>query len=213
MPRRRRYFPENVTVHVHQRGNNRIDMFLDTRDRVQFLMSLLDASRAYGVAIHTWVLMSNHFHLLATPAKRDSVPRMMQQVGRRYVPYFNERSQRTGSLWEGRYRAHLVDSDEYWFRCARYVELNPVRAGIVTAPHEYFWSSYRALGFGAHDDLITPHPLYVALGATSMERQASYRALCGTLLTDPELASIRTALNTGSPRAELLEGALRASAG
>jgi putative transposase len=205
MARRRRWFFEGVSLHVHQRGNNRADMFCDAHDRIVFLMALLDASRKFDVAVHNWVLMRNHFHMLATPAADDSLPRMMQQVGRRYVPYFNRRCSRTGGLWEGRYSAHLVNTETYWFRCARYVELNPVRASLVMAPHEHPWSSYHALAYGAADKLVTPHALYLALGSNAAERQAAHRAMCGTPLTDTELASIRNALRTGISGAELPE--------
>ncbi len=206
MARRRRWFLEGTSLHVHQRGNNRADMFHDTHDRVVFLIALLDASRKYRVAIHNWVLMTNHFHLLATPAEPASVPYMMQQLGRRYVPYFNRRSDRTGGLWEGRYSAHVVDTEAYWFKCARYIEMNPVRASMVTAPHEHPWSSYHAHAHGAGDNLVTPHALYAGLGASPLERQAAHRALCATPLSDVELASIRTALRTGVSGAELPEG-------
>jgi REP-associated tyrosine transposase len=205
MPRRQRHLLEGVPVHVHQRGNNRSDMFHDAYDRVVFLMALREAGERFGVAIHNWVLMDNHFHLLATPAHQESVPQMMQQVGRRYVPYFNKRSGRTGGLWEGRYSAHLVDTEAYWWRCTRYVELNPVRASMVATPHEHPWSSYHALAYGAVDKLVTPHHLYTALGGSALERQAAHRAMCGTPLTEAELASIRNALRTGLSGAELPE--------
>jgi putative transposase len=212
MARRRRSFFEGVPVHVHQRGNNRAAMFHDVYDRIVFLMALLESSQRYAVAIHSWVLMNNHFHLLATPQDEEGLPRMLQQVGRRYVPHFNKRNDRTGGLWEGRYSAHLVDTETYWYRCARYVELNPVRASMVSAPHEHPWSSYHALAYGAADKLVTPHPLYVALGATPLERQAAHRALCGTSLTDAELASVRNALRTGISGAELPEASALAAA-
>jgi putative transposase len=212
MARRRRSFFEGAPVHVHQRGNNRAAMFHDVHDRIVFLMALLEPSQRYGVAIHNWVLMNNHFHLLATPQDEKGLPRMLQQVGRRYVPHFNKRSDRTGGLWEGRYSAHLVDTETYWFRCARYVELNPVRASMVSAPREHPWSSHHALGYGAEDKLVTPHPLYVALGASPLERQAAHRALCGTALSDSELASVRNALRTGISGAELPEASALAAA-
>jgi putative transposase len=213
MARPRRMFPEGLPVHVHQRGNNRADMFRDVHDRVVFLMALLESSRRYEVAIHNWMLMDNHFHLLATPAGEESVPRMMQQVGRRYVPYFNKRSGRTGGLWEGRYSAHIVDSDAYLFRCVRYIEMNPVRASMVTAPHDHPWSSYHALAYGADDKLVRPHALYTALGRTPLERQTAHRAMCGTPLSDAELAAIRNALRTGMSGSELPEAVTLVSAG
>ena len=205
-------FFEGVPLHVHQRGNNRADMFHSVEDRIVFLMALLESSRRFGVAIHEWMLMKNHFHLLATPSGEDSLPRMMQQVGRRYVPYFNKRRSRTGGLWEGRYSAHHIDNEVYWYRCARYVEMNPVRACIVSAPHEHRWSSYHALACGATDKLVTTHTLYTRSGATAAERQAAHRALCGTPLTDGELTSIRNALRTGVSGAELPDAAALAAA-
>jgi putative transposase len=197
MPRRPRFFVEGLSLHVHQRGNNRINMFRDAVDRAVFLMALAESSQKYGVGIHCWVLMDNHFHLLATPATPDSVPNMMQQSGRRYVPFFNRRWQRTGGLWEGRYSAHLVDSDEYWYRCVRYIETNPVRAMMVEHAKDHRWSSYHAHAYGTEDRLLTPHRLFEALGTTPEERQTVHRALCGLTLSETEIASIRHAIRTG----------------
>jgi putative transposase len=204
MPRPRRSFVEGLSLHLHQRGNNRAAIFHDNQDRFVFLLALLWASRKYEVAIHVWVLMNNHFHLLATPSTPTSVPQMMQQIGRSYVPYFNKRHERTGGLWGGRYSGHLVDTDLYWLRCARYIELNPVRASLVATPGEYRWSSYRANGCGAEDKLVTPHRLYIIeSGSDSLERQAAYRGLCVAGLSELELTSIRKALRTGRSGADL----------
>jgi putative transposase len=197
MPKRPRFFQEGLSLHIHQRGNNRAEVFHDDVDRVAFVMVLADACRKYGVSIHAWVLMKNHFHLLATPASSDSVPKMMQHTGRRYVPIFNRRWERTGGLWEGRYSAHLIDTDTYWYRCLRYIELNPVRARLVEQPADYRWSSYQPHAYGTEDQLLTPHPLYEALGTTPAERQAIHRALCGLPLAETEVASIRQAIRTG----------------
>lgn len=128
---------------------------------------------------HSWVFMTNHIHLLARPTGLDSIGLMMQALGRRYVRYFNNRHRRTGTLWEGRYRSCLVDSDEYLLQCQRYLELNPVRAAMVTAPGDYRWSSYRTNAFGKHSKLVSPHALYQQLGRTPAERQSNYRALLG----------------------------------
>jgi putative transposase len=211
MSRRRRWFFEGVPLHIHQRGNNRIPVFEDDYDRVVFLRRLLDATLKFEVAVHAWVLMRTHFHLLATPGSPDALSLTMQELGRRYVRPFNRRHQRTGTLWEGRYNAHLIESEIYWFRCMRYVELNPVRAAMVRAPEEHRWCSYHALGCGAPDALITPHRLYLALGASETERQLAYRRLCNDQLTSAELGSIRDALRTGrilgeqpEPSADLL---------
>ena len=212
MARPRRLFSRGVSAHIHQRGNNRAAMFHDTQDRCVFLMALREAGEKYRVAIHAWVLMGNHFHLLATPDAPDSIPRLMQQTGRRYVPYFNRRHGRTGGLWEGRYSAHPVDTAVYWLRCHRYIELNPVRAGLVQAPHEHPWSSYHAHAHGARDRLVTPHELYVASGSTPAERQLAHRTRCGILVTEAELSSIRNALRTGQSGAEIPEAAALAEA-
>jgi len=208
MARSPRHFVEGLSVHVHQRGNNRADMFHDIRDRIVFLMALLEATLKYGVAVHAWVLMTNHFHLLATPTHPDSLARAMQQTGRRHVPYFNKRHDRTGGLWEGRYSAHLVDTERYWFQCVRYIELNPVRGSLASSPREHPWSSYHANGCGAADKLLTSHALYIGLGQNALERQAAHRSLCGTPLTEAELASVRNALRTGLSGADLPEAVM-----
>jgi putative transposase len=197
MARRHRVFVEGLSLHVHQRGNNRQDMFHDEIDRMVLLTTLVESSEQFGVDVHVWMFMNNHLHLVVTPENPDGVARLMQQVGRRYVPYFNKRYQRTGGLWEGRYSAHLIDTESYWYRCLRYVELNRVRAGIVPAPQDYAWCSYHSHAFGTADPLVAPHPLYEALGRTPEERQHAHRALCATPLTECELTSIRTALRTG----------------
>jgi len=202
MARRHRRFVEGLSLHVHQRGNNRQDMFRDETDRLVFLTALVESSRRYDVRVHAWIFMNNHIHLIATPATPEGIPRTMQQVGRRYVPYFNRKYSRTGGLWEGRYSAHLIDTEVYWYRCLRYVELNRVRAGILATPGDDVWSSYRSHAFGARDPLITHHDLYLTLGRTRTERQRAHRALLGIPLADCELASIRQALRTGEPPLE-----------
>jgi putative transposase len=186
-----------MSQHIVQRGNNRSLMFADSEDLTVFMMTLGDACRRHDVKIHGFVLMTTHFHLLATPATAQGLPRTMQQVGRRYVPYFNRRHDRTGCLWEGRYRSHLVQTERYWFSCLRYIELNPVRAGMVATPDGYTWSSYAAHARGEPNPLIEAHPLYLGLGATPSARQAAYRALCGVPLTEAELAAVRYAVQTG----------------
>jgi putative transposase len=127
--------------------------------------------------VHAYVLMTNHVHVLMTPYQPNSLAKVLQALGRRYVPYINATYQRTGTLWEGRYRASLVDADQYLFACYRYIELNPVRAGMVQDPAEYPWSSYQWHAYGQPDPVITDHALYLALGTTMQERQTAYRAL------------------------------------
>ena len=195
MARLPRYFVPDAPLHVIQRGNNRTPIFVTEDDYAGFLDCLQALALQHGAAIHAYVLMTNHVDLLVTPQHPDSLPKIVQAVGRRYVQYFNSSYQRTGTLWEGRYRATLIDSDHYLLTCYRYIELNPVRAHMVSAPGEYRWSSYRHHAHGIVDRLITEHPLYRALGATDRDRQAAYRALFANHLEDSHLAEIRDATN------------------
>ena len=160
--------------HIIQRGNNRQPIFAATAD-YQVLLDLLDENaRKFEVAIHAYVLMTNHFHLLATPQTSDGLPQMMQAVGRRYVRYFNDRQKRSGTLWEGRYRSTLIQTDRYLLACMAYIDLNPVRAGLVAQARDYPWSSHCHY-IGQHlDKLVTPHPLYWELGNTPFAREAAY---------------------------------------
>lgn len=197
MARRRRLNYPNIPQHLIQRGNNRQVCFADEQDLLTFGQWLCDYSAEYGVAIHSWVFMTNHIHLLATPIGPDSIGLMMQALGRRYVRYFNSRHRRTGTLWEGRYRSCLVDSDDYLLQCQRYIELNPVRAAMVTAPGDYRWSSYRTNAFGKASRLVSPHVLYHQLGSTPAERQLAYRELFKEVLQDDLVETIRTTTLSG----------------
>lgn len=163
--------------HVIQRGNNRQALFGDREDYLSLLNTLAEGGQKYDVAIHAYVLMSNHFHLLATPAHETSLPSLMQSLGRRYVRGFNSRYGRSGTLWEGRYKATIIESERYLIACMAYIELNPVRAGLVAHPAEYPWSSYAHQTGMHHDPLITPHALYWALGNTPFSRQAAYKSV------------------------------------
>ena len=163
--------------HIIQRGNNRQAIFAADAD-YEMLLSLLDEhARRQGVAIHAYVLMSNHFHLLATPGEAEAIPRMMQAVGRRYVRYFNQRQGRTGTLWEGRYRSTLIQAERYLLACMVYLDLNPVRAGMVADPADYRWSSHAHYLGRRSDRLVVPHPLYWELGNTPFSREAAYGEL------------------------------------
>lgn len=163
--------------HVIQRGNNRQPIFAGAAD-CQMLLDLLDENaKKFAVAIHAYVLMGNHFHLLATPQTADGLPQMMQAVGRRYVRYFNDNQQRTGTLWEGRYKSTLIQTDRYLLACMAYIDLNPVRAGLVTRPQDYVWSSHGHYIGQRVDKLITPHALVWALGNTPFAREAAYAEL------------------------------------
>ena len=151
-----------VPQHVVQRGNNRMPCFLDDEDRLAYLELLRQACLHHGCALHAYVLMDNHVHLLLTPSAQGAVSRMMQMLGRSYVGQFNGRHRRTGTLWEGRYKACLVESEAYLLACQRYIELNPVRAWIVSEPGAYRWSSHGANAYGQEDARLTPHPVYIA---------------------------------------------------
>lgn len=152
--------------HVIQRGNDRQPIFHDEQDYSAFLKWLREAAKIFKIAIHAYVLMPNHIHLLVTPADTVGLGKLMQWVGRYYVPYFNQRYSRVGTLWQGRYRATVIDSEKYFLTCSRYIELNPLRAGMVERPDQYVWSSYVHHAGIKSDPYITDHPLYWALGNT-----------------------------------------------
>jgi putative transposase len=160
--------------HLIQRGNNRQPIFAAAPDYEALLDLLHESARQHQVAIHAYVLMSNHFHLLATPATLEGIPQMMQSVGRRYVRHFNLRQARTGTLWEGRYKSTLIQAERYLLACMAYIDLNPVRAGLVADPAEYAWSSHGHYIGRRVDRLITPHPLFWELGNTPFAREAAY---------------------------------------
>ncbi|MBN8477857.1 MAG: transposase [Burkholderiales bacterium] len=191
MARLPRFFVPGVPLHVIQRGNNRQSIFGGPPDRILFLRLLLAAALEHGVAIHAYALMPNHVHLLATPASPDAIPGAVQSVGRAYVQRFNLKNGRTGTLWEGRYRAAIVDDERYLLTCMRYIELNPVRAGLAGEPSAYRWSSYRANAAGRFDALVSPHPLYLSLGETATVRQAAYREIFAGAIPDDDLRLIR----------------------
>ena len=157
MPRLPRFFVPCTPLHVIQRGNDRAPIFGGVADLAFFRGCLAHAARRHAVAIHAYVLMTNHVHLLVTPTFAMSVPKMMQSIGRIYVQYFNSVYRRTGTLWEGRYKAAIVDDERYLLTCMRYIELNPVRAHMAASPGDFGWSSFRANACGAPDDLVVPH--------------------------------------------------------
>lgn len=160
--------------HVIQRGNNRQPIFATPQDHSTLLDLLADSAKRFEVDVHAYVLMDNHFHLLLTPRTAEGLPLMMQAVGRRYVRYFNDTQGRTGTLWEGRYRSTVIDAEQYLLACMAYLDLNPVRAGGVAHAADYPWSSYGHYTGQRIDPLITPHPLFWALGNTPFAREAAY---------------------------------------
>ena len=165
------------THHVIQRGNNRQAIFATGADYQMMLALLEENSRKFGVAIHAYVLMSNHFHLLVTPQTQEGLPQMMQAIGRRYVRYFNDAQHRSGTLWEGRYKSALIQSERYLLACMVYIDLNPVRAGLAATPADYPWSSHAHYAGLRIDKLITPHSLMWELGNTPFAREAAYADL------------------------------------
>jgi putative transposase len=195
MARLPRFFVPGEVLHVIQRGNNREPIFAKEGDRIFFRDLLLRAIRKHGLCVHAYVLMTNHVHLLLTPARKESVPKALQSIGRHYVQYFNRVRGRSGTLWEGRYRATVVDSERYLLTCMRYIELNPVRAGLATHPELYRWSSYRKNALGVADAMVEPHELYARLGQAEKERRAAYRELFRFEISTTDLAAIREATN------------------
>jgi putative transposase len=197
MARQGRYFVAGQALHVIQRGNNREAVFFDEQDYGLYHQWLAAAAGEHGCAVHAYVLMTNHVHLLVTPERKDSLPGMMQSLGRRYVRMVNQRYRRTGTLWEGRYRAAPLDSDEYFFACCRYIEMNPVRAKMVAHPRDYPHSSHRANAQGEADSLVTPHRLFERLGDGAAARQENYRELFREKLDEDFVSALRAATNGG----------------
>ena len=181
--------------HVIIRGNNREPIFITNEDHRYFLEKLEEAIRKHPCSIHAYLMMTNHIHLLITPHQQNSISKAMQYLGRYYVQHYNVTYRRTGTLWEGRYKASLVDSEAYALLCYRYIELNPVRTNMVQHPAEYPWSSYRANALGHTDPLITPHLMYTMLGSDETTRQAHYRSLFDAHIDQKSLEQIREATN------------------
>ena len=196
MARLPRFIIPGQPQHVIVRGINREPIFCREEDYRFYLEKLTYACIKYQCDVHAYVLMSNHVHLLMTPQTEDGIGKVMQTLGRYYVQYFNFHYQRTGTLWEGRYKATLIDSETYLLTCCRYIELNPVRAqGMVDHPSKYPWSSYHCNALGRGNNNITPHSLYLRLGDTDEDRQKAYRALFKSQITEITLKEIRQATN------------------
>ena len=176
MPRQPRYRIPGLPQHVVQRGNDRQATFYRPPDYFIYKNYLQEAAASHSCQIHAYVLMTNHVHLLVTPAAEDSIPQLMQALGRRYVRYVNKAYGRTGTLWEGRYKACLIQADRYFLACQRYIELNPVRGGMVADPGEYAHSSYRYNALGHSDPLVIEHTTYTALGNSPAECRCAYRS-------------------------------------
>jgi putative transposase len=184
-----------IPLHVIQRGNNRQSCFYAEEDYLFYLEWLKEYAGSADCLVHAYVLMTNHVHLLVTPKKHDSAGNLMKRLGQRYVQYINRTYQRSGTLWEGRFRSSIVQQEDYLMLCQRYIEMNPVRAGIVKHPGEYRWSSYQVNGQGSTSNMVNQHYLYLNLGRTASERQVAYRELFRYELEPGEIDEIRKATN------------------
>ncbi len=195
MPRQPRFVLTGHPQHVIIRGNNREPIFYAGQDYQFYLDKLKQACDKHDCDIHAYVLMTNHVHLLITPYKKESISKAMQMVGRYYVQYFNKTYKRTGTLWEGRYKATLIGSDQYALTCYKYIEMNPLRTNMVEHPAEYPWSSYRYNVLGESDNLVVPHALYKALGRSTTARQQNYQDLFAIGIKETTLDAIREPTN------------------
>lgn len=192
-----RIVPIGIPVHIIQRGNNRQACFVSDEDHGAYASWLKQYSKKYHVEIHAWVMMTNHVHLLCTPRQEGAISKMMQSLGRRYVRYFNCEYHRTGTLWEGRFKSCLIQEDCYLLEVYRYIELNPLRANMVSDPGEYQWSSYQVNGLGKSSDLCSPHRNYLCLGKNNIERQNNYRDFLSHATDRTLLKEIRSSTNKG----------------
>lgn len=191
MARQPRFDIPGIAQHVVQRGVDRSACFASDGDYARYLQEVGEAAKRHDCAVHAYVLMTNHVHLLVTPSVRGGLSRMMQAIGRRYVGGFNARHDRTGTLWEGRFKAALVGSARYVLTCYRYIELNPVRAGMVATPADYRWSSHVHNAVREHDPRVAAHGAYIALGRTADERRSAYRTLFDEALNVADIDALR----------------------
>lgn len=199
MPRKPRFYLPDIPAHIVQRGNSRQAVFYRDIDYRLYLKWLVEGANRHGCQIHAYVLMTNHVHLLMTPGATDSISKTMQHVGRKYVMYVNARYDRSGTLWEGRHKGCPVATDRYFLACMRYIELNPVRAGIVSVPYEYRWSSYHQNASGQPGGFLAVHDCYLALGDDDKQRSNAYRSLFVTSETDKLLKEVRSTVQSGTP--------------
>jgi putative transposase len=187
-----------IPLHIRQRGINRGPCFGSEPDYHLYLGLMTELSPRFACSVHAYVLMTNHIHLLATADESDGASLFMKNLAQRYAQHFNRTSHRCGPLWEGRFRSSPVDSERYLLTCYRYIELNPVRAGIVSSPADYPWSSFRTNAMGVPSLFLNPHSEYLRLGGTTSEREAAYLGMMMTGLGISELAAIRGAINANA---------------
>jgi putative transposase len=199
MARQPRFVLPGQPHHVVQRGNDRQAIFLDSADQQRYLDYLLMLAREKGVAIHAYVLMTNHVHLLVTPTTADALSEMMKGLAGSYARWFNTKHGRTGTLWEGRFRSSLIQQDAHFMACMRYIELNPVRSGLATSPQQYPWSSYRHHAGLEVSPTVSDHSLYWALGNTPFDREAAYREFVAQGIASAEYQEISSAWKSALP--------------
>lgn len=199
MPRKPRFYQPGIPVHLFQRGHNKEPVFFDDEDYLVYLRFLRESADACGCLVHAYVLMTNHVHLLVTPESSTAISTLFQGIGRHYVPYMNKTYKRRGSLWEGRHKGNIIESEAYFLICMRYIEMNPVRSGMVDHPAKYRWSSYAVNAQGVDNAVIRAHEQYLALGKTSEARQVAYRGLFEIKADADEMEIIRASLSSGTP--------------
>ncbi|NOQ88295.1 MAG: transposase [Gammaproteobacteria bacterium] len=199
MPRKPRMYLPDVPCHIIQRGNNRDATFFAEQDYQFYLECLYDAAKKYHVKIHAYVLMTNHVHLLMTPQLKESISLVMQSIGRRYVQYINKEYRRTGTLWESRHKASLIDAESYLLVCSRYIEMNPVNANMVNHPSQYKWTSYMCNAHGESNRLISPHETYNRPGLCEEERRQAYASLFDDVVDTKEMQVVRNAVRFSMP--------------
>ncbi|QBY04337.1 transposase [Thalassotalea sp. HSM 43] len=195
MPRSNRLCIADIPLHVIQRGNNRSNCFVEAKDYQYYLKLVGQYGKEFEVDIHAYVLMTNHVHLLLTPRKNGAVSLFMQAIGRKYVRYFNKKYERTGTLWEGRFRSCIIETGLYFLTVSRYIELNPVRAFMVESPGDYIWSSFAVNALGQKSDFIEFHSCYLAIANSDAKRQQLYLALFADELRDNVLETLRDSIN------------------
>ncbi len=199
MPRKPRVYLGNIPAHIVHRGHNRDACFFSDEDYLYYLECLYQGCRRYTVQLHAYVLMTNHVHLLMTPADEAGISRVMQHIGRLYVRHINQTYRRSGSLWEGRHKASLIEAENYLLTCYRYIELNPVAANMVAFPEDYRWSSYQHHACGLTNPNIIEHDVYVRLGSSSTLRSAAYSALFSSRIPQQDITQIQKSIKYNYP--------------
>jgi len=201
MPRRNRSYLPGFPYHIVQRGNNKEPCFIEA-ENYQFYLSLLESlSKRYEVSVHSYCLMTNHIHLLATPTSKEAISNIMKVVGSRYAQYINKKYKRTGTLWEGRHKSCLVQTDKYLLTCCRYIESNPVAANMIQHPEDYKWSSYKVNALGC-SSWLEQHDVFMQLGKTEEQRCNNYRKLFNKKITLIEDDLIKSSIHYSQPLAD-----------